>query len=99
MQEFQNNYIKDKHGDQAGILLTDTDSLMHKIETENVCEDLHIDKQLFDFSNYPKGSKYFNGASNLAVGKMKDEISGVPMKKVLGLNSKMHFHKRRQSRI
>ena len=44
MQEFQNNYIKDKHGDQAGILLTDTDSLMHKIETENVCEDLHIDK-------------------------------------------------------
>ena len=38
--------------------LTDTDTLMYKIETENVNEDLYKDKELFDFNNCPKDSKY-----------------------------------------
>ena len=33
------------------MLLTDTDDLMYKIETENVYEDLYKDKELFNFSN------------------------------------------------
>ena len=33
------------------MLLTDTDSLMYIIETENVYEDFYKDKELFDFSN------------------------------------------------
>ena len=61
-------------------MLTDTDSLVYKIETENVYEDLYKSKELFDFSNYPKDFKYYNDASNLVVGKMKNETSGVPIK-------------------
>ena len=36
------------------MLLIDADSIMYKIETENVYEDFHKDKELFDFSNYLK---------------------------------------------
>ena len=44
-------------------------------------------KAEFDFSNYPKDSKYQNGANNLVVSKMKDETSSVPIKGFVGLKS------------
>ena len=55
------------------MLLTDTDSLMCKIEAENVYEDFSKSKELFDFSDDPKDSKYYNNANTLVVGKIKDE--------------------------
>ena len=42
VQDFYYNYIKNKYGDKAEMLLTDTGSLIYKIETENVYEDLNI---------------------------------------------------------
>ena len=72
MQDFHYNYIKNKYGDKAGMLLTDTDSIMYKIEAENFYEDINKDKELFDFSNYPKDSKYYNNVNDLVVDKMKD---------------------------
>ena len=36
MQHFHYNYIKNKYDDKAEMLLTDTDSLMYKIEADNV---------------------------------------------------------------
>ena len=44
--------IKLKCGQQLLI-----DSLIYKIETENVYENFYKEKALFNFSNYPKGSK------------------------------------------
>ena len=76
MQDFYYDYIKNKYGDKTEMLLTDTDSLMYKIEAEN----FYKDKELFDFSNYPKYSKHYYNTKNLVVGKMKDETCGVPMK-------------------
>ena len=61
MQDFHYNYIKNKYE----MLLADTDSLLYKIETENVYEDLYKYKKLFDFSDYPKYSKYYYGENNL----------------------------------
>ena len=48
-----------------------------------------------DFSNYPKDSKYCNSASNLVMGKMKDETMKdetccVPIKVFEWLKSKMY---------
>ena len=42
VQDFYYNYIKNKYGDKAEMLVTDTGSLIYKIETENVYEDLNI---------------------------------------------------------
>ena len=47
-------------------------------------------KELFDFSNYPKDLKYRNDANNLVVNKTKYETSGVPIKGFLGLKSKRY---------
>ena len=46
------------YADKAQMLLIDAGSLMFKIETENVYEDLYKGKELFDFSNYSKDWKW-----------------------------------------
>ena len=90
MHGFHNKCIENGYGDQAEMLLTDTDNVMYNIETENVYQNLSKDKKLFDFSNYSKDSKYYNGGNNLVAGKMKDETCGVPLKGFERLKSKMY---------
>ena len=69
------------------MLLTDTNSLIYKIEAENFYEDFYKDKELLDFISYQKDSKQYN---NLVVDKIKDETYGVPVKGFVGLISKMY---------
>lgn len=61
---------------------------MYKRESKNVHEDLYKHKELFDFGNYRKDWKYYNGANNLVAGKIKDETSGVSIKSFVWLKSK-----------
>ena len=55
------------------MLLTDTDSLMYEIKTEDVCKDFSSDKKMFDFINSSTTSKYYNDSNKLVIGKMKYE--------------------------
>ena len=48
-----------KHFDDE-LLLTDTDGLTSEIKSEDVYEEFFKHKHLFDFSNYPEDSKFFN---------------------------------------
>ena len=68
-----------KYDDIAEFLCTDTDSLMYEIKRENVYEGFYRER-LFDFSIYSKESNYYNQTNNLIIGKLKDEICGVPIK-------------------
>ena len=58
MYEFHYNYIINKS--DAKLLFTDKDSLVYEIKTEDVYEDFYEDKNLFDFSNDPSDSKFFD---------------------------------------
>ena len=54
MYDFHYNYIKQKYGDKAKLLLTDTDSSMYEIQTEGFYKDISADvKRRFDTSDYP----------------------------------------------
>ena len=41
-------------------MFKDTDSLVYEIETDDVYEDFYENKNLFDFSDYPEDSKFFD---------------------------------------
>lgn len=60
MYNFHYNYIKRKFGDRAQLCFTDTDSFLYDIKSVDVYEEIAIDKDLFDFSNYPNTHKLFD---------------------------------------
>ena len=85
------NFIK-KHFD-VELLFTDKDSLTYEIKSEDVYEEFFKHKHLFDFSNYPKDSKFFDEANKKVIGKIKDESEGKIIDEFVGLKSKMHYMK------
>ena len=88
MYDFHYNFIK-KHFD-AELLFTDTDILTYEIKSEDVYEEFFKHKHLFDFSNYPKDSKFFDPTNKKVIGKMKDEKEGKINDEFVGLKSKMY---------
>ena len=92
MYDFHYNFIKKNY--DAELLFTDTDSLTYEIKSENVYEEFFKWKDLFDFSNYSKDSKFFDETNKKVTGKMKDEFGGVTVIEFVGLKSKMHSMKK-----
>ena len=92
MFDFHYHFIK-KNFD-AELLFTDTDSLAYEIKSENVYEEFFKWKDLFDFSNYSKDSKFFYNTNKKVIGKMKDEYGGVIIDEFVGLKSKMYSTKK-----
>ena len=85
MYDFHYNYIKEKYGDKAKLLFTDTDSLTYEIEAEDVYQDFWNDKDRFDNSDYPESSPYFDKTNKKVIGKFKDEAAGIPITEFVGL--------------
>ena len=61
MCEFHYNFIN-KHFD-AELLFTDKDSLTYETISEDLYKGFFKHKHLFDLSNYPKDSKFFDLAN------------------------------------
>ena len=87
MNDFHYNFIK-KYFDTE-LLSIDTDSLTYETKSD-VYKDFYKDKHLFDLSNYPKDSEFFNPANEKVIGKMKDVYKGEPIRKFVGIKSKIH---------
>ena len=92
MYDFHYNYIKQKYGDKAKLLFTDTDSLTYEIQTEDVYQDFWNDKDRFDNSDYPESSPYFDKTNKKVIEKFKDEAAGIPITEFVGLRSKMYSY-------
>ena len=90
--DFHYNYIKEKYGQKAKLLFTDTDSLTYQIETEDIYEDMLERKELFDNCDYPKESPFHFENNKKVVCKMKDECCGKAIKEFVGLRSKMYSY-------
>ena len=91
MYGFDYNFIT-KHFD-VELLFTDTDNIIYKIKSEDVYEEFFKHKHLFDFSNYPKDSKFSDQTNKKVIGKMKDVSEGKIIDEFVGLKSKMYSMK------
>ena len=92
MYDFHYNYIKNKYGDKAKLLFTDTDSLTYEIEAKDVYKDFWNDKDKFDNSDYDESSQFFDKTNKKVIGKFKDEAAGIPIIEFIGLRSKMYSY-------
>ena len=90
MHNFHYNYIKNKYDDKAKLLFTNADSLTYEID--DIYKDLWKGKELFNNSDYPENSPFFNTTNNIIIGKMKDETSGSVIKEFVGSRSKMYSY-------
>ena len=70
-------------------MFPNTDSLVYEIKTEDVYENAYSDKDLFDFSDCPVNSKFFDITNKKVTGKMKDEFKAEIIHEFVGLKSKM----------
>ena len=88
--EFHCKYIGTKYDNNAKLLFTDADSLVYEIETDGVYVDFYENNNLFDFSDYPEVSIFFNPVNKKVICKMIDEIKGKIIIEFVGLKSKIY---------
>ena len=90
MYDFFYNHLKKQYGEKCELLYTDTDSLLLKIETEDVYKDIKANENFYDTSDYPKEHPLHSTVNKKVLGKMKDECAGTPILEYVGLRSKMY---------
>ena len=95
MYDFHYDYIKKKYGDDAKLLMIDTDSLMYEIHTEDFFEDIKDDvMEKFDTSDFPKDHPSgIQGKNKKVIGIMKDEAAGRIIEEFVGLRTKLYSFK------
>ena len=68
--------------------------LTQTVKSKNVHEEFYKWKDLFNFSNCSKDSKFFNETNKKVIGKIKDEFGGVIIIELVQLKSKMYSIKK-----
>jgi hypothetical protein len=90
MYDFWYNHLKRLYGEKAQLLYTDTDSLLYKVGTENVYEDMRQHAEEYDFSDYPKDHPCYSVENKKVVGKFKEECLSRPIAEFVSLRPKMY---------
>ena len=54
--------------------------------------DFWVDRNKFDNSDYSENIKFYHKTNKKVIGKFKDEASGIPITKFIGLRSKMYSY-------
>ena len=90
MSDFFYNHLKAKYGQKYELIYTDTDSLILKIQTEDVYKDMKEDSWLYDTSNYPKDNLLYDDRNKKVLGKIKDECRRDVIKEVVAVRPKMY---------
>ena len=100
MFEFHYDYIKNKYSDRAKLLMTDTDSLIYEIKTDDFYNDIAEDvESKFDTSEFNKDHPAINdfgfkvGVNKKVIGMFKDETGGKQIEEFVGLRSKLYSYK------
>ena len=69
MYQFHYYHIKTKYDSKSKLFLTDTDSSIYEIKTEDIYENFWSNKEMFDFSNNLTKSKHCDVSKKLGLNK------------------------------
>lgn len=94
MYNFHYNCMKERYGDRIKVCGSDTDSLIYKVQTDDVYADIKDMAEYFDLSDYPKEHPLHSNVNKKVPGKFKDEMNGEPIKNFIGLRPKMYSFQR-----
>jgi hypothetical protein len=92
MNQLHYDVMKTQFGERAKLLMTDTDSLVYGIESEDLTAELSNIKEHFDFSNYPKDHVLYDASRKAQVGLLKDEEAGQTVEEFVGLRAKCYAY-------
>ncbi|KYN13228.1 hypothetical protein ALC57_14592 [Trachymyrmex cornetzi] len=91
LYEFHYEYMSPLYHDKCNIMYTDTDSLVYRVECEDIYETMKRNIARFDTGDYPTDNVYGMLLANKKVpGLMKDENNGMIMTEFVGLRAKMY---------
>ncbi len=89
MYDFWYNHLLAKY-DKCKLLMTDADSLLFHVETNNIFTDMHESAHLFDMSNFSKDSFLHSDKNKKVPGLFKSETGNQIITRFTGLRSKMY---------
>ena len=86
-----------KYGNRVKLAYIDTDSFIYRIETENLYNDLTLNLDAYDTSDYLPDHPLYSRTNAKVLGKFKDECTSLAVQEFVELRSKMYSSPRRQS--
>ena len=90
MYQFWYDHLKNKCNDKVELIYTDTDFFIIQVETDDIYKDMLEDKNLYDFSEYPKDHLNYDITNKKVLGKFKDEMKSLIITEFIGLKPKMY---------
>lgn len=90
MYNFHYNIIKPKFQDRVKLLMTDTDSLVYELKSEDINKEMKDIQYLFDYSDYPKDHPLYSVENKKKVGMFKDETNGIEITEFVGIRAKSY---------
>ena len=88
MYQFWYDHLKNKY--KVELIYTDTDSFIIQVETDDIYKDMLENKNLYDFSEYPKDHPNYDITNKKVLGKFKDEMKSLIITEFIGLKPKMY---------
>ena len=91
MYNYWYNELIPKYGyNDLKLIYSDTDSLIVKINTDDIYKDMYDTKNLYDLSDYPKDHFLYDNNNKKVSVKFKDELNGTIIREVIAIRSKMY---------
>ena len=89
LYKFHYNEMKPKFGDSLKVVYKDIDSLLYRIETDDLYSDMESFKHLLGLLDYPQNHKLFDSTNEIVPVTTKDELNGQIMLEATCLRSKL----------
>jgi hypothetical protein len=90
MYNFYYNHLKVVYGQNLQLQLTDTDSFLFSVETDDIFDDVKENLEFYDTSDFPPNHELHSNLNKKVMGKFKFETGEKCISEFVGLRSKMY---------